>query len=164
MYLDSHNCLKGVEVGLFISCAGNVGNTRLKVWRCQLFWRGNPVITFVIWKWPILVWSFYRKITQYSPSESAKVYEKTVSRRNNSCFDPKATLQKLRQGSPASVLDENARRALIEQYLDVSAYCFMCCAVCFICDCHFTFCLSHGDFQNQCQVWLGDPVSWQLAT
>jgi cohesin loading factor subunit SCC2 len=58
------------------------------------------------------------KITQYSPSESAKVYEKTVNRRSNSCFDPKATLQKLRQGSPASVLDENARRALIEQYLD----------------------------------------------
>jgi hypothetical protein len=62
-----------------------------------------------------------RKITQYSPSESAKVYEKTVNRRSNSCFDPKATLQKLRQGSPASVLDETARRALIEQYLDVSS-------------------------------------------
>jgi len=46
------------------------------------------------------------------------VYEKTVNRRSNSCFDPKATLQKLKQGSPASVLDENARRALIEQYLD----------------------------------------------
>ncbi|PNF24471.1 Nipped-B-like protein [Cryptotermes secundus] len=58
------------------------------------------------------------KITQYSPSESAKVYEKTVNRRSNSSFDPKATLQKLRQGSPASVLDETARRALIEQYLD----------------------------------------------
>ncbi|XP_069694432.1 nipped-B-like protein A [Periplaneta americana] len=58
------------------------------------------------------------KITQYSPSESAKVYEKTVNRRSNSCFDPKATLQKLRQGSPASVLDEAARRALVEQYLD----------------------------------------------
>lgn len=63
-----------------------------------------------------------RKIAQYSPSESAKVYEKTVNRRSNSCFDPKATLQKLRQGSPASVLDETARRALIEQYLDVSTY------------------------------------------
>ncbi|XP_049783352.1 nipped-B-like protein [Schistocerca cancellata] len=58
------------------------------------------------------------KITQYSPSESAKVYEKTVNRRTASHFDPKNTLQKLRQGSPPPVLDETARRALIEQYLD----------------------------------------------
>ncbi|GLH15037.1 hypothetical protein R5R35_008246 [Gryllus longicercus] len=58
------------------------------------------------------------KITQYSPSESAKVYEKAVNRRSNSCFDPKNTIQKLKQGSPSSVLDESERKALVVQYLD----------------------------------------------
>ncbi|KAG8240117.1 hypothetical protein J437_LFUL019739 [Ladona fulva] len=58
------------------------------------------------------------KIAQYSPSESAKVYEKTVNRRNTSCFDPKATLQKLREGSPSGVWDEAARRSLVQQYLE----------------------------------------------
>ncbi|XP_063234204.1 nipped-B-like protein isoform X2 [Bacillus rossius redtenbacheri] len=58
------------------------------------------------------------KITQYSPSESAKVYEKAVTRRNTSLFDPKATIQKLKQGSPTSVLDDTYRKALVEQYLD----------------------------------------------
>ncbi|XP_071439398.1 nipped-B-like protein [Hetaerina americana] len=58
------------------------------------------------------------KIAQYSPSESAKVYEKTVNRRNTSCFDPKATLQKLNEGSPTGYLDETSKRSLIQQYLE----------------------------------------------
>nr|CAD7197517.1 unnamed protein product [Timema douglasi] len=58
------------------------------------------------------------KITQYSPSESAKIYEKAVSRKSHSCFDPKATILKLKQGSPPSVLDEASRKALVDQYLD----------------------------------------------
>ncbi|XP_068082252.1 nipped-B-like protein isoform X2 [Anabrus simplex] len=58
------------------------------------------------------------KITQYSPSESAKIYEKAVTRRSNSHFDPKNTLQKLQQGSPSDVLNEAERKALVVQYLD----------------------------------------------
>ncbi|KAK9497633.1 hypothetical protein O3M35_004324 [Rhynocoris fuscipes] len=58
------------------------------------------------------------KITQYSPTESAKVYEKSVNRKSNSKFNPKATLQKLKQGSPPSVLDEDARRSLVSEYLE----------------------------------------------
>lgn len=58
------------------------------------------------------------KITQYSPSESAKTYEKAVNRKSNSKFNPKATLQKIQQGSPPSVLDENARKALVSEYLE----------------------------------------------
>lgn len=61
----------------------------------------------------------YRKITQYSPTESAKVYEKSVNRKSNSKFNPKATLQKLKQGSPPNVLDEEARRSLVSEYLEV---------------------------------------------
>lgn len=61
-----------------------------------------------------------RKITQYSPSEAAKVYEKAVNRRSNAIFNPKATLAKLKQGDPPAILDQAQRKALIDQYLDVS--------------------------------------------
>ena len=58
------------------------------------------------------------KITQYSPSEAAKVYEKAVSRRSNSIFNPKATLARLKEGSLPQVLDQAQRKALINQYLE----------------------------------------------
>ncbi|BES94983.1 unnamed protein product [Nesidiocoris tenuis] len=58
------------------------------------------------------------KITQYSPTESSKVYEKSVSRKSNSKFNPKGTIQKLKQGTPPAVLDEEARRALVTEYLE----------------------------------------------
>ncbi|XP_018566704.1 nipped-B-like protein isoform X2 [Anoplophora glabripennis] len=58
------------------------------------------------------------KIQQYSPSEPAKVYEKAVTRRSNTLFNPKATLQKLKEGAPPEYLDEEGRRDLIRQYLD----------------------------------------------
>ncbi|KAJ8930877.1 hypothetical protein NQ314_016297 [Rhamnusium bicolor] len=58
------------------------------------------------------------KIQQYSPSEPAKVYEKAIARRSNALFNPKATLQKLKEGSSPEYLDEEGRRDLIRQYLD----------------------------------------------
>lgn len=62
---------------------------------------------------------YFSKIQQYSPSEPAKVYEKAVTRRSNTLFNPKATLQKLKEGAPPEYLDEEGRRDLIRQYLDV---------------------------------------------
>lgn len=58
----------------------------------------------------------------YSPSEAVKVYEKAMSRRSNAQFNPKNTLQKLKQCAPCDYLDENGRRDLIRQYLDVSVW------------------------------------------
>lgn len=58
------------------------------------------------------------KIQLYSPSEPVKVYEKAISRRSNALFNPKTTLQKLKEGNPPDYLDENGRRDLIRQYLD----------------------------------------------
>ncbi|XP_034230674.1 nipped-B-like protein [Thrips palmi] len=58
------------------------------------------------------------KITQYSPSEAAKVYEKAVSRKSNAVFNPKATLAKLKEGSSQEILDQAQRKAIITQYLD----------------------------------------------
>lgn len=65
-------------------------------------------------------WCF-SKIQQYSPSEPAKVYEKAASRRSNAVFNPKGTINKLKQGDPPEYLDEEGRKDLIRQYLDVSA-------------------------------------------
>ncbi|KAJ1519897.1 hypothetical protein ONE63_004137 [Megalurothrips usitatus] len=58
------------------------------------------------------------KITQYSPSEAAKVYEKAVNRRSNSLFNPKATLAKLKEGNPPDIPDQAQKKALVVQYLD----------------------------------------------
>lgn len=63
---------------------------------------------------------FFSKIQQYSPSEPAKVYEKTATRRSNAIFNPKGTINKLKQGDPPVYLDEEGRKDLIRQYLDVS--------------------------------------------
>lgn len=60
------------------------------------------------------------KITQYSPSETAKVYEKAVNRKSNAKFNPKATLQKIKQGSLTGRLDQEAKKALVSDYLEVS--------------------------------------------
>ena len=62
----------------------------------------------------------YSKIQQYSPSEPAKVYEKTANRRSNTLFNPKATVLRIRQGTPPDYLDLEGRKDLIRQYVDVS--------------------------------------------
>lgn len=58
------------------------------------------------------------KIGQYSPSESAKVYEKAVNRKNNLLFRPKATLQKLKEDANSEELDNDGRKKLVKEYLD----------------------------------------------
>ena len=58
------------------------------------------------------------KIGQYSPSESAKVYEKSVTRKSTLQFKPKATLQKLKDGENNEELDEEGRKKLLKEYLD----------------------------------------------
>lgn len=58
------------------------------------------------------------KIQQYSPSEPAKVYEKTANRKSNTHFNPKATVNRIKQGMPPDFLDFDGRKELIKQYLD----------------------------------------------
>jgi hypothetical protein len=48
------------------------------------------------------------------------VYEKNAARRINALFNPKGTIQKLKEGNSPEYLDEEGRRDLIRQYLDVS--------------------------------------------
>ncbi|CAB3386176.1 Hypothetical predicted protein [Cloeon dipterum] len=57
------------------------------------------------------------KLGQYAPTESGKIYEKALTRKTNSIFEPKATLQKLREGSLTTLLTEEDKRDVIRQYL-----------------------------------------------
>lgn len=68
----------------------------------------------------IFVFFVDSKIALYSPSESAKVYEKSLNRKNNSRFHPKAALHKLQKDTNSeAILDEKAKRELIAEYLEV---------------------------------------------
>lgn len=63
---------------------------------------------------------YCRKITQYSPSESSKMYDKNLSRKSNIKFNPKATIDKLKYGLEINTEDlEKAKQELIGYYLEV---------------------------------------------
>ena len=60
------------------------------------------------------------KISRYSPTESAKVYDKLLSRRPTARFVPKQVIQVIKSGNPPDELDEKGKKQLILAYLDVS--------------------------------------------
>lgn len=63
---------------------------------------------------------YFRKITQYSPSESSKMYDKNLSRKSNAKFNPKATLQKLGDGLEINTDDlQKVKKDLVSHYLEV---------------------------------------------
>lgn len=64
--------------------------------------------------------SYCSKIQQYSPNDTSKAFDRQVTRRANVRFNPKATIEILRQGSQASVPDIEGRKELVRKYLEVS--------------------------------------------
>lgn len=58
------------------------------------------------------------KIQQYSPNDTSKAFDRQVTRRANVRFNPKATIEILRQGSQASVPDIEGRKELVRKYLE----------------------------------------------
>ncbi|XP_066507181.1 nipped-B-like protein B isoform X2 [Hoplias malabaricus] len=58
------------------------------------------------------------KIQKYSPTESAKVYDKAVNRKNNVHFNPKQTLDFLINGMSNVELTYDIKRRIVKQYLD----------------------------------------------
>lgn len=64
---------------------------------------------------------FYRKISRYSPSESAKIYEKAMQRHPVTQFNPKSILDIiLEQNIPGNKLGDVEKKELVERYLDVT--------------------------------------------
>ncbi|KAM6991033.1 nipped-B-like protein isoform 5-T6 [Passerculus sandwichensis] len=58
------------------------------------------------------------KIQKYSPSESAKVYDKAINRKTGVHFHPKQTLDFLRSDMASSKITEEVKRSIVKQYLD----------------------------------------------
>lgn len=61
------------------------------------------------------------KISRYTPSENAKVYEKAVHRVQVPNFNPKQTIDIINKERSQDIeLTEDEKRQLLQQYLDVS--------------------------------------------
>ncbi|XP_064901030.1 nipped-B-like protein isoform X4 [Columba livia] len=58
------------------------------------------------------------KIQKYSPSESAKVYDKAINRKMGVHFHPKQTLDFLQSDMANSKITEEVKRSIVKQYLD----------------------------------------------
>ncbi|XP_074993932.1 nipped-B-like protein isoform X3 [Calonectris borealis] len=58
------------------------------------------------------------KIQKYSPSESAKVYDKAINRKTGVHFHPKQTLDFLQSDMANSRITEEVKRSIVKQYLD----------------------------------------------
>lgn len=60
------------------------------------------------------------KIQKYSPTESAKVYDKAVNRKNNVHFHPRQTLDFISNNMAHATLTNEVKKRVVRQYLDVS--------------------------------------------
>ncbi|XP_040194405.1 nipped-B-like protein isoform X3 [Rana temporaria] len=58
------------------------------------------------------------KIQKYSPSESAKVYDKTINRKTGVLFSPKQTLEYLKRDMASAKINDDIKRSIAKQYLD----------------------------------------------
>lgn len=64
------------------------------------------------------------KIQKYSPTESAKVYDKAVNRKNNVHFHPRQTLDFISNNMAHATLTTEVKKRVVRQYLDVSQEAF----------------------------------------
>ncbi|CAG5923625.1 nipped-B-like protein A isoform 2-T2 [Menidia menidia] len=58
------------------------------------------------------------KIQKYSPTESAKVYDKAVNRKGNVHFSPRQTVDFIANNIAHATLTEDIKRRIVKQYLD----------------------------------------------
>lgn len=62
----------------------------------------------------------YSKIQKYSPTESAKVYDKNVNRKSKVHFNPRQTLEYLKSDTASMEISFQTKKNIVKQYLDVS--------------------------------------------
>lgn len=69
---------------------------------------------------------FFRKISQYLPSELAKVYEKAVHRQAGPEFNPKIFIDFILEDKDVGrMLSDNEKIQLIDRYLEVISMIFV---------------------------------------
>ena len=69
-----------------------------------------------------LLYLLFRKLSQYSPNDTSKAFDRQVTRRSNVKFNPKQTIEILKLGEPSSELDDEQKLDLVKKYMDVSTY------------------------------------------
>ena len=67
---------------------------------------------------------FSSRINEYSPTDVSKANERSVNRRNNVRFNPKATIDILSQGNPPDELDDDQKRELVQKFIEVGHHAF----------------------------------------
>ena len=67
---------------------------------------------------------FSSRINEYSPTDVSKANERSVNRRNNVRFNPKATIDILSQGNPPDELDDDQKRELVQKFIEVGPHVF----------------------------------------
>lgn len=60
------------------------------------------------------------KIQKYSPTESAKVYDKAVNRKNTVHFHPRQTIDFISNNMAHATMTNDVKKRVVRQYLDVS--------------------------------------------
>lgn len=78
-----------------------------------------------LWTRSAIVWTcglFDSKIQKYSPTESAKVYDKAVNRKSKVNFNPRQTLEYLKNDVANRELSYETKRNIVKQFLDVSIF------------------------------------------
>ena len=60
------------------------------------------------------------KIQKYSPTESAKIYDKAVNRKSTVHFNPRQTLDFISNNIAHATLTNDIKKRIVKQYLDVS--------------------------------------------
>ncbi|XP_074493910.1 nipped-B-like protein A isoform X3 [Sebastes fasciatus] len=58
------------------------------------------------------------KIQKYSPTESAKVYDKAVNRKSNAAFHPRQTIDFIANNIARATLSNDIKKRIVRQYLD----------------------------------------------
>ena len=68
------------------------------------------------------IYLVYSKLQRYSPTDSAKVWDKPLNRKHGFEFSPKPVLELVKRLPLPSELDDEGRRQLIQDYIDVSSW------------------------------------------
>lgn len=61
----------------------------------------------------------YRKLSQYSPNDTSKAFDRQVNRRNNVKFNPRQTIEILKLGEPPAQLNDKQKLDLVKKYMEV---------------------------------------------
>ena len=62
---------------------------------------------------------FCSKIQRYSPSDSAKIWDRPMTRKHIVEFNPKQVIEVLKKLPLPATVDEDQKKELIENYLEV---------------------------------------------